>query len=77
MKWISVKDTLPNKYDRVLVTDGKYTCMHYKQSAWNFKGDEGSDLYGNECYQWKDGCSLGEGEITYWMRLPEPPKDKK
>lgn len=36
MKWISVKDKLPVKYQRVLVTDGSEVCIHYKQSCINF-----------------------------------------
>jgi hypothetical protein len=75
MEWISVKESLPDKYERVLVTDGKYTCMHYKQSACNYEGSEGDDLYGNWCYQWRDGCYLADGNVTHWIPLPQPPKD--
>jgi hypothetical protein len=74
--WISVKDSLPDKYQRVLVTNGEDICLHYKQSGWNYEGDEGSDLFpisegikdsdGN----WASCCSLEEGEITHWMYMP-------
>jgi len=37
MDWISVKDRLPKKYARVLVTDGNEVCIHYKQSGINLK----------------------------------------
>ena len=75
MKWISVKDKLPDKYERVLVTDGKQVCLHYKQSAFNFKGSEGEELY--ELGDLKDpngklvDCCNMSGKITHWMRLPK------
>lgn len=77
MKWISVKDKLPNKNEKVIVTDGKHVCLHYKQSAFNFIGDEGKDLYPigdlkDANGKWIDCCNLTEN-ITHWMYLPEIP----
>lgn len=72
MEWISVKNHLPDKYDRVLVTDGKNICLHYKQSGWNFIGDEGDDLFCEPCD--KRNCDIIEGRITHWRKLPELPK---
>lgn len=77
IKWVSVKDALPRKHERVLVTDGKQICLHYKQSCCNFKGSEGEDLYpidgglkdpnGN----WVDCCHIKEGTITHWAYIDD------
>lgn len=75
MEWISVKERLPHKYSRVLVTDGKEVCLHYKQSLCSFKGSEGEDLYCS-CNMNHDRCDVIEGTITHWMPLPELPKDE-
>lgn len=70
-EWISVKDILPSKYSRVLVTDGKEVCVHYKQSRVNFDDERGYDLYCGGKY---DDCNIYEGMVTHWMPLPEPPE---
>jgi len=75
MKWISVKDKLPQKYQRVLVTDGKQICLHYKQSFINWQDERGHDLYCS-CTENKDKCEFREGDITHWMPLPELPKEE-
>ena len=72
-EWISVKDKLPKKYERVLVTDSKNICLHYKQSMWNWEGGEGEDLY-CDCDQNEYSCDIIEGNITHWMELPKPPE---
>lgn len=72
-EWISVKDKLPQKYDRVLVTDGKQVCLHYKQSGVNFADARGHDLYCS-CDLNHDRCDFVEGQITHWMPLPKPPE---
>jgi hypothetical protein len=74
MKWVSVKDSLPEKYARVLVTDGETVCLHYKQSRWNFEGDEGSDLYSlgdlkDPNGEWGSCCHITE-KITHWAPVP-------
>lgn len=77
MEWISVKKSLPNKYEKVLVTDGESVCMHYKQSGANFEGSEGEDLYRLEeglkdnKGKWISCCTIDEGSITHWMYLPK------
>ena len=79
--WISVKDSLPDKGEKVLVTDGERVCLHFKQSAFNFKGDEGEDLYSlgdlkSPDGDWIDCCRIDKP--TYWAHLPFPPmKEKK
>lgn len=75
-EWISVKDRLPKKYKRVLVTDGKNICLHYKQSMCNFKGSEGEDLCCS-CPVNHDQCDFVEGSITHWMQLPSLPTEMK
>jgi hypothetical protein len=72
-KWISVKDKVPQKYQRVLVTDGKKVCLHYKQSRCTFYDSEGEDLYPTGCHQHE--CDIMEGKITHWMPLPREPND--
>ena len=74
MEWISVKDRLPKKNERVLVTDGKKICLHYKQSFINWEDAKGEDLYCS-CSENYDRCDFREGEITHWMPLPSPPKE--
>ena len=77
MKWISVKDDLPRKHQKVLITDGKTVCLHYKQSAWNFAPDEGEDLFPlkeglkDSNGKWVSCCDIEEGEVTHWMPLSE------
>lgn len=60
-EWISVKDKYPKHGDDVLATDGK------KVKEMPF-------------FMWDNGPSWTVsarfmGPITYWMLLPEPPKD--
>ncbi len=74
MEWISVKDRLPEKYERVLVSDGKNVCYHQKQSGFNFKGSEGEDLYGGACYDPGFDCKIFEN-VTHWRPLPQPPRE--
>lgn len=71
-EWISVKDELPEKYARVLVTDGIEVCIHYKQSMCNWPDELGHDLY---CGGQYDDCNIHEGKVTHWMPLPTPPKE--
>lgn len=72
MEWISVKNGLPAKYQRVLVTDGNKICLHYKQSMCNWENEIGHDLYCS-CSKNHDYCDFVEGSITHWMPLPKPP----
>lgn len=80
MKWISVKDWLPDKYEKVLVTDGNQVCWHYKQSFIDDEDLPGRDLYrlpnGMKDFsgKWVDCCNIEPGSITHWTPLPEAPK---
>lgn len=60
MKWISVKDKLPNKKQEVICFDGKEV----------FSGVEYSEKYG---FTWID-LGYTPNDITHWMPLPDPPK---
>lgn len=62
MKWISVKDRLPEDEYECLVIDKS----GYYWIGW-FKGDE---------ERWViDGTICGDGYVTHWIPLPEPPKE--
>lgn len=75
MKWINVEDSLPDRYARVIVTNGKEVCLHFKQSSWDFEGSEGHDLYSLDCEFNKNwACGIHEGTITHWMPLPPAPE---
>lgn len=58
-EWISVKDRLPMKNDRVLV---------YRPEMKESDVGAGSVQFG-----WN--CSRKKTDITHWMPLPEPPKE--
>jgi hypothetical protein len=66
LKWISVKDRLPEinsdgTVDAVLVTDGVLQHMAYFVDGWIF-ADSG-EMKKPMFY-----------EVTHWMPLPQPPK---
>jgi len=71
MKWISVKDRLPSLNQNVVVlynwktthnekNVGRHICFYRK-----FKGKYGFLLYNYDVIE----------NVTYWMPLPEPPKE--
>lgn len=57
MKWINVKDRLPEVYTSVLIFDGCSIFMGHRE--------HGIFLI--------DGEITAEQGITHWMPLPEPP----
>ncbi len=66
MKWISVKDKMPERQINVLIlTDyGKMAtayCVNRRTKTWG----------------WIDAMrpQHSYGSVTHWMPLPEPPKD--
>jgi hypothetical protein len=85
MKWINVKDRLPNKDMSVLVY-----CTGIEIHKWGFQrhkyidmdfwhnGDKMFCLYkrewGRGCWGLKVRC---KSIITDWMPLPKPPKENK
>jgi hypothetical protein len=60
MKWISVKDRLPDTKQEVICFDGVYV----------FSGVIYDPKYG---FQWMEYGYTPE-DITYWMPLPKPPQ---
>lgn len=60
--WISVKDRLPAKHERVLIYD---SVCHNIYMAWR---DDDFDVWFSEEYL-PDFVN-----VTYWMPLPEPPE---
>lgn len=70
MEWISVKQSDPPQYSRILATNGKtiHVGVYYEETG---KICIESDLrfdVGGMC------CSLDE-HYTHWMICPEPPKE--
>lgn len=61
-KWISVKDGLPAKHERVLIYD---SVCHNIYMAWR---DDDLDVWFSEEYL-PDFVN-----VTHWMPLPEPPE---
>jgi len=62
MEWIKVSEKLPEKFESVLVYDGKKIFLAYIHiNSW---------ICVCECYE---GSSVID--VTHWMPLPEKPKD--
>lgn len=75
MKWISVKDRMPDEWDHIIVCNKNADIDDYKcgiseavfapcgkgccEAKFEAKGLEHIDHY----------------DVTHWMPLPEPPKD--
>lgn len=60
-RWISVEEGLPEHMDDVLVwVGGLVEVGCYDES--------------NEC--WELYTYVGDGSVTHWMPLPEPPKEE-
>lgn len=73
MKWISVKDRLPDIDVPVLVTDGKEVTA---QKMYMYPQENPVNI------GWSDHASGWECEplievVTHWMPLPEPPEDER
>lgn len=65
-KWIRVKNKFPNDRERVIVctVDGRVFEMKFdkRRECWGRLGNDGMLWYSKYF-------------VTYWMPLPEPPKD--
>ena len=79
-RWISVKDALPELHNAEYLDEATGELIRYKESEpiliWLEKGGfmdigiyEKSDAVDDFCYQ---GVPAS---VTYWMPLPEPPKE--
>lgn len=73
MKWISVKDRLPEKDDIIAVITKFYDedeQSYYVYDAGKIISlDDGTLVYENGC------CSFDRFKFDYWMPLPEGPKE--
>jgi len=68
MKWISVKERLPEMDEWVLI-DGPEVCKRIDPPSSNWK----------EGYAWKriHESFYSPDDVTHWMPLPEPPKENE
>ena len=67
MKWISIKDKMPERRVGVLITDGQIvTCAEWDGDWWGSHGFSG--------YEWE--FDFDERFVTHWMPLPKPPQLK-
>lgn len=69
-KWISVKDKLPPVDEKVLVIwsgQVEMAILESEQNNWQ--------EYPNGDFQCHEDNQSGY-EVTHWMELPEPPKEK-
>lgn len=63
-RWISVKERLPEKKQRVMV----YTVQGaYRIGVFSFVGDKGAVWF---------KCDKSCITVTHWMPLPEPPEEE-
>ena len=67
-KWISVKDRLPNPYERVL------TCRREHFSSTKIICNEYLSIGYKEKPVWCLDFGTWKSEVTHWMPLPNPPK---
>lgn len=79
-EWISVKDRLPEEYAYCLVFAKKegtepspFSIARQYQGVWEMMSDEDeSNAVACGDLTWgMEGC-----EVTHWVPLPEPPKEK-
>ncbi len=67
MKWISVKDRLPEIATGVIILKDDYVTMgEWDGSGWSF-------LWVLGTYDNTGHCD--PGHVKFWMPLPEPPKE--
>lgn len=59
-QWISIEDKLPEKGERVLITNGAFVCESF--------------LANNDKWQ-RGGTDLFFMQPTHWQSMPEPPKE--
>jgi hypothetical protein len=72
MKWISVKDRLPEKNTTILVkADFKYEIVYEIVEV--IEQSDGYIAYLNMCC----GDDIRKYKVTYWMPLPKGPNEDK
>lgn len=68
-KWIPVTERLPEYMENVLITDGVFSGMGWRD-WYDYRGTKP-----REDYWIAPSTNVNELNITHWMPLPEPPKD--
>ena len=71
-KWISVKDSLPPMYHKVLITGKDCAGGSFGVIKGSHDGDKEGQWYRDDIGQYVN--SSGD-TVTHWMPLPEPPKE--
>lgn len=75
-EWISVKDRLPKELEFVLVYCPAFVGEKYISCVFSARYQKGhracDEGFGAEDCLFRIG---GENGVTYWMPLPEPPKE--
>ena len=72
LQWISVKDRLPEEGQEVLVFGSLLNAPKLLGVRYKVLGDQ------DWKYTWQgDGYIFKQDYVTYWMPLPEPPKEKE
>lgn len=69
MKWISIKEALPNKEGKYL-TAGAKGNISIKRYFINLK----SPIFNTDKYGYYTGF-ISHEEVTHWMELPDPPSN--
>ena len=80
-EWISVNDDLPQKSDHIRTQTVLLWCLGQPKSPYTLGYGIMNDgiNYPFTIKNWvstDSGCNIIYGDITHWMPLPEPPKDK-
>ena len=72
MDWIKIEDQLPEDGSRV-ITYFEHTGVEISMYK-NLKGTE-DEMFGHNLFYNKSGWLTDD--VTHWMPLPEPPKQKE
>ncbi len=75
-KWINVKDSLPEKEGHYLVftkDNNTYVCEYFSICS-KKKCPPEFNVYCDCTYS--EGSYFHHNDVTYWMELPEDPKDE-
>ena len=69
--WISTKDRLPDQYGEYLaVVSGEVMEVTFCQPIRYYKDGRKWSTCNADGFEW-----LNDGDVTYWMPLPEPPME--
>ncbi len=72
-EWISVKDRLPEVYERVLcILNGEQIVLQLEKESPAFEESFKEFLYWHEPFD--EYMQIEWHEVTHWMPLPKPPE---